>query len=186
MQEDLEPATPTDHSGVGINGLSLIAIGISIAALLISVMEVLAVKDEQRAQVWPYLEVSESYSADGFQLYLSNKGVGPARVRSAVMRLDGEVITDLNAAILETLGEADAFGYDLYRSSDPAPGVMSPDERIVLFGVPWEERTRKLTQAWSGRVGIEVCYCSVYDDCWMARLGNSDPDVVRECSAPDA
>ena len=183
MQDELNVAPSSRPHRFGGNAVSLVAIGLSIAALLISVMEVLAIKDEQRAQVWPYLEVSESYSGDGFSLYVSNKGIGPARVRSAHMLLDGEVVTDLDAASLDTLGEADAFGYDLYRSSNPAPGVMSPDERITLFGVPWEARTRKLTQAWFDRVEIEVCYCSVYDDCWVSRLGGDEPQPVNRCAA---
>ena len=184
MQDDLDLDTSNEQPRMAINGLSLVAIGISIAALLISVMEVLAVKDDQRAQVWPYLAIAESYSGEGFRLNLSNKGIGPARVRTAVMLLDGEPITDLNTAILQTLGPDDAFGYDLYRSNNPAPGVMSPDEEIILFGVPWEERTRKLTQAWNGRVEIEVCYCSVYDDCWMARLSRGEPESVEACPQP--
>ncbi|MEN1728500.1 MAG: hypothetical protein AAGJ52_08665 [Pseudomonadota bacterium] len=183
MHDDLDLQTPPDRPRYGLNGLSLVAIGLSIAALFISVMEVLAVKDEQRAEVWPYLEVSQSYSQDGYALKVTNKGIGPARVRSASLLLDGEPVNDLNRAILETLGPENAFGYDTYFSSNPAPGVMSPDEEVTIFGVPWNDRTRLLTEAWNGRAQVEVCFCSVYDECWKTSLNQGDPTPVDRCEA---
>jgi hypothetical protein len=178
MSEHLDPAVPSRTGG---HAVSYIAIGLSLAALLISLLEVLAVRDEQRAEVWPYLHVDLSYSAEGFALFATNKGVGPARVRSAELFLDGAPLLDLDAAIAEALGAEDAFSYELYRADTPAPGVMAADERIDMFAVPWEPRTRRLVEIWFDRLEVELCFCSVYDECWLARLTNADPEPVRRC-----
>lgn len=183
MDEHLDPAV---KSRTGGQAISYVAIGLSLAALLVSLLEVLAVKDEQRAEVWPYLHVDVSYSAQGFALFATNKGVGPARVRSAALFLDGEPLLDLDAAIVEALGEEEAFSYELYRADTPAPGVMAADERIDMFAVPWEPRTRRLVETWFDRLEVELCFCSVYDECWVARLTDADPEPVARCPIPGA
>ena len=161
--------------------LSLTALGLSMAALLVSVFEVSAIREDQRVQVWPYIEVSTNYSENGYALTVENKGIGPARIRSAALLFDGQPVTSLDQLILETLGPEDAFSYDLYKSNDPNRSVMSPDETVVLFSVPWEDRTLRLNEAWSGRVGVSVCYCSVYDECWLAALDGGEPEVITHC-----
>ena len=30
---------------------------------------------------------------------------------------------------------------------------------------------------------IRLCYCSVYDDCWLAELGGGEPESVKACPA---
>jgi len=102
-----------------------------------------------------------------------------------VLTFDGEVVDDLDALILETLGEEDAFSYDLYMAVDISRSVMSPDESTLVFGVPWQPRTRRLAEAWNGRVGFAVCYCSAHDDCWQSTLNGGEPDEVDACPIPE-
>ena len=94
---------------------------------------------------------------------------------------DGEPVTDIDRLIIDTVGEEDAFSYDLYRTSDISRSVMSPDERATLFAVPWEDRTRRLSEIWHGRLSVHVCYCSVYDECWTAELDAGEPEPVGTC-----
>ena len=70
------------------------------------------------------------------------------------------------------------------RTADPTGSVMSPEEEIVLFGVPWEPRTRLLVQRLNNAVELELCYCTVYDECWLSRLGEGDPTPAAVCPAP--
>ncbi len=161
--------------------LSIVAIVMSIGALLVSVFEVSAIRDEQRIQVWPYIEVTTNYSSEGFKLLAINKGIGPARVRTVELTFDGQPVDNLDQLIVDTIGEEDAFSYDLYRSSDISQSIMSPEEEAILFGVPWQPRTRRLSQAWSGRVDVAVCFCSVYDECWESRMNGGEPTPVSQC-----
>ena len=180
--EENETQVEENKSRRNMSVVSLVALGLSISALLVSVFEVSAIREEQKIQVWPYVDVFVNYSAEGFALNIKNKGIGPARIRTVEIALDGEPITDLDQLIVDTIGPEDAFSYDLYRSSNPSRDVMSPDETVVLFAVPWEERTRRLSEAWSGRISIAVCYCSVYDECWTAELNGDEPMPVSQCT----
>lgn len=166
------PATPL---------LALTAIVLSLAALGVSVFEVSTIRDEQRIQVWPYVDLVTRFGPEGFQLEARNKGIGPARVRTTRVLLEGRAYEDLDELILNTVGEENAFSYDLYSTTNPARSVMSPDEVVVLFGVPWEPRTRLLAQRWTDRIEVELCYCSVYDDCWLSRLDSAEPEPVPAC-----
>ena len=85
----------------------------------------------------------------------------------------------------DTLGEEDAFSYDLYQSNNPLGSVLSADETSVLFAVPWEDRTRRLSKAWAERLSLETCYCSVYEECWSTTLEEGEPRERDVCRAPE-
>lgn len=161
--------------------IAALALGLSIAALLVSLVEVSAVRSQQRATAWPYVEIVQSYSESGFNLYLMNKGVGPALMSDVEMIKDGQVVTDLDELILETLGPEDAFSYDLYRTSDPSNTVISAGESVSLFSVPWEPRTRKLVQLWGQSIDIRTCFCSIHKECWQTSLQKSNTERTRSC-----
>lgn len=180
-QNSVENPPATSKSSL----LSLTAIVLSLSALGVSVLEVSAIRDEQRVQVWPYVELTENFNAEGFGLYAINKGIGPARIRTLSMSFQDQVYDNLDELILNTLGEENAFSYDVYRSSNPARSVMSPGQEVVLFQVPWEPRTRLLAERWSEGIELSLCFCSVYDDCWETRLSRDEPQPVEECGRPD-
>lgn len=157
------------------------AIVISTAALLVSVLQVNAQRADTRAAVWPYLEVSRSYNAEGYAIRVNNRGVGPARVESFELYYDGALMESLDAMIQRVLGD-DAFSYELYKSSPVLGRVMSPREETTYFEVPWEDRVRTLTKALEENLTIMVCYCSIYDECRLAELGKSPNQAVTDCA----
>ncbi|WP_300527188.1 hypothetical protein [Maricaulis sp.] len=175
--------TPAPGGSTFSNAAALIAVLISVSALGVSIFEASTQRANQRAAVWPYVEIYANYSSDGYLLALENKGVGPARLRWARMLVDGEVISDLDAMVLAELGEDEAFSYDLYGATDPSGRVFSPRETGTLFTVPWEERTRRLINQLYGRIDIQACYCSIYDECWTVTF-QTEPEPVRACPAP--
>ena len=58
---------------------------------------------------------------------------------------------------------------------------MSADEATNLFAVEWTDTTRRLADAWGSKLFVTVCYCSVYDDCWLAELNGGEPEPVAAC-----
>lgn len=185
---EMEPEEETPPAKTGLSPtayMSMLALLMSFSALMVALFEAVAVRAEQKADVWPYLEVSDGFSADGYSITVTNKGVGPARVRSLAMTLRGQSYRDLDSMILATLGPEQAFSYELYRTSNIAPGVLSADETTDLFQVPWEDRTRSLSQVWASELEIEVCYCSVYDDCWRATKQTREPVEANSCPISD-
>lgn len=163
--------------------IALTAIVLSLCALFVSVLEVSSIRSEQRMGVWPYIDLSTSFNGEGFQVSATNKGIGPARVRSIRMTLGGREIDNLDTMILDVLGPDKAFSYDVYRASNPTGSVLSPDEESNLFSVPWTDASRELVEN-LGDFSVELCYCSVYDDCWLAVMNKGDPGPIASCPAP--
>lgn len=180
--EDPNPADKESSPRSSTPAIAITAIVLSLAALTVSVLEVSAIRSEQRTQVWPYVELGATYNSEGFTLLATNKGIGPARVRSLTIEYKGQPYTDLDRLILDTVGEENAFSYDVYRSSNPARSVMSPGESTTIFAVPWEPRTRLLVDSWGSDINIELCFCSVYDECWVSVFAGDEPMPVEQCT----
>ena len=162
---------------------SLVAIVISVVAMVLSIVEVSAMREQQRADVWPYLEIMQNYSEDGFALRITNKGVGPALVDSGAL-YDGErEIDDLDAFIAETVGAENAFGYETYRSRGIVNAVLAAGESVDLFAVDWTEETQLLLKLWTEERAIDyrVCYCSIHDQCWRTSLSTARAVSARRC-----
>lgn len=133
-----------------------------------------------------------------------NRGVGPARVRAAALEYRGEhkenwrevlrgIYDDDTSRTIEQVGE---YGYV---NGFVYPGSMT--EAATIFRVPVGETGvgedvaqilhREIVM--DGHVDVVVCYCSVYDECWITRLqgtlapvaGRSTPQEtaqeVRSC-----
>lgn len=183
MSDDTSEKTPIPKRRDFDRMASVFAVTLSLAAIFVSVLEVATVRDQQRAAVWPYIQVSSSYTDAGFALNLVNKGVGPALMEDVSITLDGKRIDNLDAMIAETLGPDDAFSYDVYKTSNPQGGVVAKGEAIELFSVPWDPRTQKLMTLWSDRVDVTACYCSISEDCWETSLTKPFAQPVKSCSA---
>lgn len=170
-----------------LNSIATIgAVILSIVAISISVLEVSTMRTHQRASVWPYLEISQSYSSqnssqDKFAITLRNKGVGPALIKDFALLLDEEPAYELDQLIIDVAGEANAFSYDIYRTSNPSNGVISPREDVNLLSFPITSETNVFLNNAQGRVDIRACYCSIHDQCWSTRLSANEPTEVDAC-----
>jgi len=165
------------------NVLSLIAIVISLSALGVSVFEVTSLKDQQKASVWPYLEITQSYSGQGFAVTLSNKGIGPALLGDVGFVHEGKRLTnsdDIDALILQTVGPERAFSYDTYRANNATNGVLAPGEEMTVFAVPWTDNTRAFIEGVGDGISAQGCYCSVYKECWSVKM-NELPEPAKVC-----
>jgi len=182
MTDQDTPQKPSNPVRMDFDRLAAVfAVALSIAAILVSLLEVSAARSQQQASVWPYIDMSGSYSDEGFQLILTNKGVGPARMGDVNILLDGQIADDLDSAILAILGEEDAFSYDVYRATNPSRNVIAKGETVRLFAVPWEARTRKLMSEWDERIEIRGCYCSIYEECWVASTQSRSTKPTQVC-----
>ena len=164
--------------------LSVVGVFIAVVALYAALTESEAVRQQTSAAVWPFVQVSttdyDSGETAGFTLSLTNAGVGPAKVRAVRVVIDGEPMRDW-AAVVEHLGGTldDQVG-----RSSVSGRVLSPDEKLDLLSVtdPALARRFQATTA-NPESSISYCYCSVFDECWVAdsRRDALDPVSVEDC-----
>lgn len=180
-------------SRLDLNSIGTIAaLVLSIVAISISVLEVTTMRTQQRAEVWPYLQINSSYSADKYRILLENKGVGPALVKSVKMYVDGQLATanNFDNIIVDLVGKENAFSYDVYEVFDPDQSVISSQEQIRLFSVPLVNRDKsagrflpgiKFAEQSKDRFNISVCYCSIHNDCWTTDVKTAGVSDSQSC-----
>ncbi|MEO1014990.1 MAG: hypothetical protein AAFX08_07355 [Pseudomonadota bacterium] len=145
---------------------------VGVIALFAALNEADAVRKQQMASVWPHVVIRDiNYGIAGeerFKVVVGNRGIGPARIMSATVLIDDEPI-DSWADIVRPLAEDGNFRFSNVRVSG---SVLSPAEDIIAFAVDAKYTSKQLVDAvqeltQSRRVNVVICYCSVFDDCFM-------------------
>jgi hypothetical protein len=164
--------------------LSLAAGVAAITAVAVSLYQASLAREQLRASGWPYLAQSNSYVAGRpYVRSVSNEGVGPARVRSFSVLVDGRPVPTWNAAVRALTGEGEP---NLVYSSFGRGSVLPPGGARELLTLPAGDRAAKFWSAAQLRLRTVVCYCSVYEECWRADSRDDEPAPVRECRADSA
>ncbi len=87
-----------------------IAAGIgAICAVAVALYQAALAREQQRASAWPYLAQSNSYVVGlPYTRQVENQGVGPARVRSFEVLVDGRPVQTWDAAVRAMAGAPDS------------------------------------------------------------------------------
>ena len=166
--------------------LSVAGAVIAVLALFATLRESDEVRRQTAAAVWPYVQLTISDFDAGeeaaFSLAFTNTGVGPAKVRELALALDGRTVATW-AELVERLGQP----ADSPHSRDfISHRVLAPGETVTVFSTRHPPLVRAL-QAAIGRqdTRLSLCYCSIFDECWLARsdAGLADPSPVPACPA---
>jgi len=172
--------------------IALCALLISSVAAGASAYQTYVIRQQYSATVWPYLTFITSSSTDKYlELDVSNAGIGPALIRSAVVTRDGKPI-DVASSPTEQPALSIAIGPeragakadeskagvhpkgDLTVSSIVRGDVIPAGSRLELLRVEGTFLVRRVL-AGARRVDVKLCYCSLLGTCWVKRL--RDPSV---------
>ncbi len=180
--------------------LAVVGFLVGLIALYAALNEADAVRKQQQASVWPHLDIAVSNNNiidnEFTTIAVANKGIGPARIRSVEVRLDDAPVSSW-WALLGAVGEGDGDAI-LISNADISGKVLSAGDEVELMrldkaaipvtgGEPrdYSEVLAGLRSAIAGgRVRMNICYCSVFDDCWVfdtKRYG--DTEAVDACAA---
>jgi hypothetical protein len=164
--------------------LSLAAGVAAVTAVVVSLYQAALAREQLRASGWPYLAQSNSFAGVGtpYLRTISNEGVGPARVRGFRVLVDGRPVSTWAAAVRTLTGEDEP---GLVYSSFGRGSVLPPGASRTLLTLPPGPRAERFWLASQTRMSTITCYCSVYDECWLADSLREEPRAVRACS-PDA
>lgn len=189
---------------VAVTALSISALSIFVAQSTNERMERV-----MRASSWPFLQLGSGNVGDDGQhaiaFNIDNVGTGPARVYSFEVQVDGVPVApeghlltnvlraccdaEFNAAIAQADGGITAvYGNEV--SSPASQRFLAPNADITAMRWP---RSDANNSVWTtldrarqeGRITMSACYCSVFDECWIARTNAFPPEEVDSCQAPD-
>jgi hypothetical protein len=183
------------EEGAGVRRYETIIVTlIGISALFVSGYTAYVQRQQVRAAVWPILEYGTS-NEPRIRFTVDNKGVGPAIIRSVVVRVDGEPVRTWQEALQKLVGP----GEYKFTMSSISGHTFSAGESMDLMvphnfdGTPLA--TDKSNPLWTAlnkersRVAIEICYSSTLGDCWTLRRdvnGKSTTTETRRCADTSA
>ena len=164
--------------------LSIVGILIAIVALYAALTESAAVRQQTAAAVWPFVQLSiadyDSGDTAGFTMSFTNAGVGPAKMRTVRLIIDGEPMRDWAHAVIQVGGKiTDPIGRDFVRNR-----VLSPNEKVEILSTSDPGLARQFQAAIANTENsISYCYCSIFDECWLvdSRRDIQNPEPVEDC-----
>ena len=164
--------------------LSVLGVFIAIVALYAALTESAAVRQQTAAAVWPFvqfsIEESDTGEAADFTVSFANTGVGPARMRAMQVAIKGHAVSDWAEAVARLDGEIT----ENVSRNFIGNRVLSPDETVDAFSTSDPDLARKFLAAVSRPdTYIAYCYCSIFDECWLAdsRQSLQDPEPLESC-----
>ena len=104
-----------------------IALVVSFLALIVSVFETLILNSQQKAMVWPHVNIKPQYSEEGFSILAINNGIGPAKINSMQVSYD-EILVENYIQLINEIEPKRQFGYDVLKMGFLNGTVMKAGE----------------------------------------------------------
>lgn len=170
--------------------VALSALVISLSSLFVAIQQGRTTEKTMTASFLPYVQIDTSNTdAQGntgvISLTALNAGVGPARIDKVVVTYQGKPIRDafeLLRACCEVSGEqrpsiiTSMLSHRMIGSQKDLDFLVMrrTDDGAQTFARFDQEREK---------LDIRACYCSVFDQCWIAALHASKSEAVKSCEA---
>jgi hypothetical protein len=165
---------------------SLAALTISALALATGAYQTHLLQTQARASVWPYVVLAIGYTdsgeTPGFELHVQNNGVGPAVLRSVKVSFDGKPIAHWSEIFDPLMGHGSVDATLSGLKDVVIPPSANRDTDVIAIRVRQADAAKAIYDARS-RLAMEICYCSIYDDCWIAHWLVPRPEPTASCSA---
>jgi hypothetical protein len=149
--------------------IAVAALIVSISAVAVGLYEAALQRHHDRAEVWPHPEIEVFTKKTGATITLENTGIGPAIVQTAIVTVDGRPQHNWSG-VLRTLNGRDPSPFSNYSILQHG---LRPGDRLAMIDIPVADQPRDFWKSIS-RVGVSICYSSVFDQHWVVeskRLG---------------
>jgi hypothetical protein len=179
-------ATKAARGSLFPNITSLLALAVSIFALAIGAWQTRLMQSQARASVWPHLSIGYTYNSNvddnGFIWSIDNNGVGPAKIERVAVTLDGKPMKSWHDVLVALGFHGEMRVSTTSFSGDVIPPSLNRETAISAIRINQAGAASTFKNA-VARFTMDICYCSVYDDCWVAHWQNPKVDAVAGCEA---
>lgn len=145
-----------------INAQSVIAVCalvIGLCTVIVYIYQANIMAKQHQDSVWPYAFTGYSLNSDeGYSIRVTNKGIGPALVKSVSIELDDK-------QHLSWKGLMKSIGLDSINYTCSGVGVLSPNEVQTIFQVKKFSHAKIVWEKLQN-LKIKITYCSIHDECW--------------------
>jgi hypothetical protein len=180
--------------------LALSAFLISLISLTVAIHHGRTMDKLVASNSYPNIDIEHSNEEDlhdgqglrpVLNIELINTGIGPARIRSLEVSFGGKPVRNFRALLAACCTDA-ASGplpkTDVYYSGDLRGQMLQAGKSRRLFSwpeAPHDPRWARL-KALPLKIDVRVCYCSVFDECYLHDSRHSEPAHIEACPVPAA
>lgn len=184
---------------------------VSLASLGVALFQGHVMQRTLEAQVLPVLQYSDSNYDSAreewrMEFRLTNTGLGPAELRWFQHSWRGIDLNEPAELMVACCLPSDVPEQDRYRYVQEVFGTgemrifftsiggryFAPQEEVnfITFPRPDPARSQAAFDIWTrldaikDEVQLDICYCSVFEDCWMASFPAQTREPVRSCPVP--
>lgn len=156
--------------------MALLAVIIGLCTMFVYIYQASIMSKQMHMTAWPYLETNFSSTNSSFTVNVLNKGIGPAIIKKAYIIVDDVPYED-------TKPNVDSISYRITGLKNILNGytnlqgrVMAANDVVQFIEVTDSTKLNIFLMAMrKHKVRIEICYCSVFNECWKATGGNVEP-----------
>lgn len=140
------------------------------------------------ATSWPRVSYSTSNVDERGQpslirFSLTNKGIGPASIQGMEVRYDGKPVKSVRDLLKDCCStDGNAAGLT-WRLSTANGEILRPGEEKHFLHLNRHEDAALWARvnALPAKVSVKVCYCSVFEECWVADSASNKATKVAAC-----
>jgi hypothetical protein len=204
------PEEPEHHHHAGHTGQRWLDITLALSAMFVSLISlVLAIVHGRtmermadantrmvEASSWPFIQFDthniDEHGAADVRLVLTNKGIGPARVQTFELWWNGHAMASplalIKACCSGTPAELAQTNTTAFGIGSTAPSILRAGDHSDFFSVP---STPKNVDLWNrfnverDKITVRVCYCSVFNECWVGSGTTTQATPVAACTKPE-
>lgn len=156
------------------------ALLVSLITAFVSIYSAYTDRSYARASVWPRLELFFNYIEEEYFAWgVTNKGTGPALIRYARLTYEGQPIRSWPEYLTLRTGRPVQHTQSFIYSR-----VVSAGETVKALHTTDMEAAKLIVA--DNNLEIEICYCSVYNECWLIGNSSLEPKAISHCQIDEA
>jgi hypothetical protein len=177
--------------------IAICAVITSVVALFIGWDQARLMRSQQRADVWPILQVTHQTEVNSdtvsYAVEIRNAGVGPALIDSSYIHIPGRA-GSASFDDLVTYSVPETFGSPVLATASIEGRVIRQGDFLVPISAMWpmteetaeglQERVRQFVSGELEPAVVFSCFCSIFEECWVSSTLQHQPRpaAVKSCS----
>lgn len=147
------------------------------------------------ANSWPFVAFSthnvDEHGNANVRLVLNNQGIGPARIQTFELWYKGQPMAS-TAALIKACCETNPTemaqaGKTTWSVGLTAPSILRAGDHSDFLTAAYSNDNKDLWKKFNverDKINVRICYCSVFDECWVGSGQTTDAQRVPGCPAP--